>query len=323
MVIVGQYQFANLRSGKITRTGTTYVAATGSTNCATGQENTTPSYWRAYFGFDVSAIPSNAQVDAVVCVLALGKTQPFGLPETFQINYSIGDIVGAALNGDETEWDAGTLMVSLYVKPSHGQHINLNADGNDPAPHVNKAGKTDIKIWDASYQGTGDNSWGVIFNRGLIKCYLQITYSLPSATATGVGAASCSARIVAVGTGSATGVGHGNVAGAITAHASATATGKASGVAVGRVVCSASSTVVGRGEAVGRANIVASAHATGTGVATASMVGIVIYRPLAIHEASLSIGASHTSALSTRATHNANVTCDPKDEAIRGPRRAK
>lgn len=279
-----------------------YAAAVGWNFCDAGHIASMNMSWAAFFSFATSVIPDHAQID-VVQLFIRRRADPVGEPEDYRLKFSIGSFIGPALDGNAAEWTGGSLMVTRGIKPVDASWLDLGDDGQDPCLHINKTGTTDIKIWDDSTKGIGDDMWSTNFNTDTVTgCKLYIEFSVPSATATGIGTASCSAKKMA--------------------HASATATGTASGVVVGRVVCSAASTVVGRGEALGRAAIVAHARATGTGVATASMVGAVIYRPLAIHEASLSIGASHTSALSTRATHNANVTCDPKDEAIRGPRRA-
>ncbi len=269
--------FSGFRSGKITHTPpSSYVAARGYASCQTGQNVTAGTKWRAFFGFDASALPDIAimNITKVELLVRLADTQPPGAPQTYALKISIGTWVGATLDGTAAEYDGGTLMVTLAAKPGDGTLIDLAADGQDPTVYINRgAGGTDIKVWDDSTRGTGDASWGINFNTSVNKCILRITYTVPVATLTGVGSLTCAGTVTAMG--SATLVGRGSLtcAGSVSVHGSAALVGK------GTLTC--------------------------TGRAT--------HPPLAQHHAAASVGGVQSATRSVEAANEATRTIDLVD----------
>jgi hypothetical protein len=320
----------------------TYMATVGWLYCDAGRADSSNMDWGAFFSFDTSALPDHAQIDDVHFRIRR-RNDPAGEPQYYSIEFWIGSFIGATLDGNAGEWTGGSLMVTLGVKPADKTTLDLSDDGQDPCPHIDKTGTTDIKILDASTKGTGDDVWSTNFNKdGDFGCKLYVTYSVPSATATGVGTASCSAEIVADASGTVTGIGDVEASAAVTVDASGSATGVGEATSVGTAVRDGASTVVGTGgalgsayiirggagtatgvgSATGSAAIVASAAASATGVGTASLEGWIVYAPLALHEATISVAPTHSSSASTGAVHTATTSCDVADTATRGPRRA-
>ncbi len=320
----------------------TYMATVGWLYCEAGRADSSNMDWRAYFSFDTSSLPDHAQIDAVYFQIRR-RDDPFGEPQYYSLKFSIGTFIGPTLDGNAAEWTGGALMVTLSAKPADKTTLDLSADAQDPCPYVNKTGETDIKIWDASTKGTGDDVWSTNFNQFIATpCKLYVYYSVPSATATGKGYAFCAGEVIANASGSATGVGDVDAIATVVAHASGSATGVGEATSVGTAVRDGASTVVGTGgalgsayvvrggagtatgvgSATGSAAIVASAAASATGIGAASLEGWIVYAPLALHEATISVAPIHSSSASTGAVHTATTSCDAADTATRGPRRA-
>ena len=303
MIYIASLPFLDIKSGKITFTPpSSYVAATGSGNCQTGQQTLSGQKWRAFFNFNTSSIPSNAQIEFVGFLIYLAKSQPFGRPEIYRLKFSIGTFIGAALDGNAAEFNAGTLMVTLDSKPGHGTLLDLDQDGHGPEAYVNRTGETDVKVWDDSIRGSGDSSWGLDFNRKYSKCRLHIMYTVPAATATGRGSATASATVSAASSATATGRGTVEVAAAVEAAGSATGTGLGAAALIAAVTAAAGATVTGRG--------IASCSSTA-----------VYFEPLARHFGTRSVGAAHAGIRSVSCVHSASRQCDPDDVRLRGARR--
>lgn len=250
------FQFDNAKSGRITLIGGPYTAYTGWAECETGR--LTPfNRWRAFFSFDTSSIPDTAVI--ISCTMSLRRrADPVGDPETYLLWFSIGTFIGAALDGNAGEWNGGTAVTSLSVKPADKETVDLTSAAY---PYVNKTGDTDLKLWDDSSEGGGDPSWATRFNKNAGNlCKLNVEWTIPNlgvATATGRGTASAA----------------GTVSGGIEATATATGIGTASASAVLEVPGSA--TVKGVGTASASAVLEIPGAATATGVGTASAAGTV------------------------------------------------
>ena len=267
-----QLNFNNLKSGKIVLyPGSTYTATTGWAACETGEITTTSpnTYWRAFFSFNTANIPDNAQIDGVTFSVALSKSQPYGAPDQYFLRFSIGQFIGAALNGNAGEWNGGTLATSLSSKPTHGQQVGLGAIGRNA---IDKTGDTDVKVWDQSYNTNGgDPAWGIDFNRKTgvgSKCLLVVAYSLPSADLHGYGYLESEGALTAAGSATITGQGTLEAAGVVTAAATATATGEGILEADGYLELPGSADLTGEGilEADGTRERLASGTATGEGI---------------------------------------------------------
>jgi len=249
------FEFDNAKSGQLVRVGASYYPYVGWDQCKTGEYFTPGVLWRAFLSFDTSSIPAHYQIEWVYVRIRRGS-DPAGEPETYALKFSIGSFIGAALDGNVGEWDGGDLMVTLDAKPADKTTLDLADDGEDPRSYVNKSGDTDIKIWDASTKGSGDDSWGTVFNADTAtRCKLYVGYSVPSGTATGVGTAAGTAVLEVPGTATATGV------------------GTATGTAVLEVPGTATAT--GVGTATGTAVLEVPGTATATGVGTAAAAGVV------------------------------------------------
>jgi len=303
MIYIASLPFLDIKSGKITFTPpSSYVAATGSGNCQTGQQTLSGEKWRAFFNFNTSSIPNHAQIEFVGFLIYLSKTQPFGEPEIYRLKFSIGTFIGAALDGTADEFNAGTLMVTLDSKPGHGTMLDLDQDGHGPEAYVNRTGETDVKVWDDSTQGSGQSSWGLDFNRKFAKCRLHIMYTVPAATATGRGSATASATASVVGSAIATGRGTVEVAATVEAAGSSTGTGRGAAELIAAVTAAAGATVTGRG--------IASCSSTA-----------VYFGPLARHIGTRAVAAAHDETRSVSWVHSASRRCDPDDVRLRGARR--
>ncbi len=157
---------------------TTYVlGGTGASNCICGQNwNAIPvKYDSAFFQYDSSVIEDDAEVTFVEWSSVLALAQPSGAPQLEQEDIFIGDIIGAALNGNSGEFNGGTYMTSRNGF-TDGEFIDLSELEEDPTIYVSLTGTTDIKVADNSTKGTGSNSWGTNFNAVKTQCQLRITY---------------------------------------------------------------------------------------------------------------------------------------------------
>ena len=251
------FAFDNAKSGRITLIGGSYTAYTGWAECETGRL-TAFNRWRAFFSFDTSSIPDTAVI--INCTMSIRRrADPVGDPETYVLRFSIGSFIGANLDGDIGEWQGGTEVTSLSVKPADKQTVDLTTASY---PYVNKSGDTDLKLWDDSTEGSGDPSWATKFNKNSAQlCQLNVDWIIPNlgvATATGVGTASAA----------------GTVSGGIEANATATGVGTASGSAVLEVPGVATATGVGMAMAAGTVEgvLFGVGTATGIGVISASAV---------------------------------------------------
>jgi len=270
MIYIATLPFLDAKSGNITYTPpSSYVAATGSAECQTGQSTFSDTNWRAFFSFNTASIPNHAQIEFVGFLVYLSKNQPFGMPQYYRLKFSIGTFIGGALDGTAEEFNAGTLMVTLESKPAHGTLVDLDEDGHGPEAYVNLSGETDVKVWDDSVQGSGDSSWGIDFNQKYQTCRLQVMYTVPEATATGRGTASASATVTAAGSGTAVGRGTSDVAATVTASGSSVVTGIGLAELVASVAAAgaAMATGVGTAKAAGSATAIGAAAATGRGSA--------------------------------------------------------
>ena len=167
-----EFNFADGKSGRIEQIGLGYSAFTGHENCWTGQNTPIAKKWRAYFSFDTSSLPDDAQVTKVEFWQRLAYAQPAGNPETLSIKYSVGTFIGAALNGNAGEWNGGTVVLEVNEE-FNGVWVELEGAHG----YVNLSGDTDLKVWDDSYGGGGSSSWGTDFNRPSDKCRLRVTYA--------------------------------------------------------------------------------------------------------------------------------------------------
>ena len=275
MIYIASLPFLDAKSGKITYTPpSSYVAATGSAECQTGQSTLSSQKWRAFFSFNTASIPNHAQLEFVGFWIYLSKNQPFGMPQYYRLKFSIGTFIGGALDGTAEEFNAGTLMVTLESKPAHGTLLDLDEDGHGPEAYVNLSGETDVKVWDDSIQGSGNPSWGLDFNRKYQNCTLHIMYTVPAAKATGRGSASASATVVAAGSATATGIGTAVAAAVVTASGSSIATGRGLAQLIATVAATGSATVTGAGTADAAASVIASGASVATGRGSAQLIAV-------------------------------------------------
>lgn len=309
------FSFADSKSGKITyNPPSSYVAATGWANCQTGQNKQTDENQRAFFSFDTSSLPDHAQIEKVEFLFQMPKLPALD-PLVYRVGVSIGTFIGAALDGISDEWTGGAYMVTLYSRPTSGTVVDLGATGNNPGAHVNRTGDTDIKIWDYSIGDLEHWFWMTSFNTSRNKCQLRITYSLPSATVTGRGDTSATARVVlpvtvmATGTGSVqavtslvgigsaavTGRGVTEVEAGLVLPSVALATGRGSSAAApGQVlpdgadvtgngssqaaaitICRGSSVTTGRGSSIAAARVALPAELLATGIGSTQAAAVV------------------------------------------------
>lgn len=276
MISVVQFNFVDGKSGKITFTPpASYVAATGYASCQTGRNITTGANWRAFFNFDTSSIQDHALITKVEFLIRLNTFQLEGDPDIYRLKFSIGTFIGAALDGNSSEFNAGTLMVTLNARPTDNTWLDLEQDGNNPKPYLNRAGDTDIKVWDDSIQGSGPSSWGTNFNTAKVKCKLRVTYMVPTAKATGRGTVSVSATVTVAGQATGTGRGTIQISAAVTAAGSASATGRGTTTASAAVSAVGRTTATGRGTAEGSATVTAAASFTATGRGTVELSATV------------------------------------------------
>jgi hypothetical protein len=332
-------------SGKIVRYPlSTYTATTGWAACKTGEDTATApnTYWRAFFQFDTSGILGSQQVENVSFIVSRAKVQPYGDPDTYELRFSIGDIIGGALDGNVAEWDAGTLAAELDERPLHSDLIDLGAVG---IAAINKSGNTDVKAWDNSTQGPGGNpSWGFDFNRktGLgSKCGLRIVLSVPSASVIGRGFASCAAEVTHAASASVVGQGLASLAGYVEHDASASSVGRGFASLEGTIERVGAGTAVGRGFASLEGTIERVGAATLVGRGFASLEGFLYIDPLALHVRTVAVSAADTAtveaipvdaatiavasidsaSLVVVSQDTATITVDPDDVATRGQRR--
>lgn len=313
MPSVVEFNFVDGKSGKITYTPPTfYMAATGYASCQTGQNTTLGQKWRAFFNFDTSSLPDNALIEKVEFLVRLNTGQPSGEPENTYIKFSIGTFIGAALNGTAEEFNGGTLMVTSTAEPYDNTWLDLNQDLGGPETYVNRSGDTDIKVWDDSVRGSGDASWGLNLNTSKGKCKLRITYTVPSATATGRGYATCAGSVAAIGGATATGKGFAEAAVSVGSSGSATASGRGQAELTGSVIVACSGTATGRGTVVIDAVVSAlgSAEATGLGTAQLAAAVIVAVVAAATGRGSIEITATVTAFAVATATGRGAAECD-------------
>lgn len=339
----------------------TYFAGTGWNVCETGYDGGIPLYWRAFFSFDTSLIPDHAQIEAVSFRFRR-RGDPLGDPETYRLKISIGTFIGSALNGTQEEYDAGELMVTLYARPADKDLVDLSTGGQNPCPYVNRTGETDIKVWDDSTQGSGDPSWNTYLNKDLSTlCKLEVVWSIPSASVTGKGFASCigtvkrggrstvagdssavlAGSVTAFANAAATGVSEAYAAGSIEARArglvsgtgsasleayarrraAALATGSGNALATANISVSAEMSVLGRGDAACIAACLMSAAAAATARTYASLAASALVDPLAVYSGTRSVSATYGAARAVRTGHSATRSCGPDSVVTRGARR--
>ena len=300
MIRVVDLPFVEPKSGKITLTSpSTYEAALGSAMCMTGQDVVLTQNWRAYFNFDTSVLPDGARVTGVAFLLRVPIYQPIGNPATYRLKFSIGTFIGATLDGNSAEWNAGALMKTLTAKPTDNTWLDLAAGGTGAENYVNRAGDTDLKVWDDSLRGGGDLSWGLNLNTPKAKCQLRVTYQVPSGTATGRGTALGAARVRAAGGGTATGAGLAEASAWVASVASGVATGRGTAVAVAGVRIPGSGLATGYGEALAVAWVLASGQVLATGYgAAACRLSAAYTEPVARHEGTRAVRAAHAASRS-------------------------
>lgn len=312
MPTVVEFNFVDSKSGKITYTPpSSYVAATGASNCQTGQNVIGGVKWRAYFNFDTSSLPDNALISSVEFLIRKNTAQPGGVPEIYYLKFSIGTFIGAALNGTPAEFTAGTLMVTLTEPPLDNTWLDLNQDSHSPELYVNRTGDTDLKVWDDSIQGTGDSYWGLNFN-GKAKCKLRITYTVPSGTATGRGFASGAGTVTSSASSNATGKGLAQGEATVASAGSAMASGHGLVELRASVIAAGSAAAAGRGaaELVAVVSAVGSAEATGLGAADALALVVAAGVAAVTGRGTVEILATVTVLASGIATGHGAASCD-------------
>ena len=291
MLASAEFNFTDSKSGKITyNPPSSYVAATGWSNCVTGQNKHTGENQRAYFSFDTSSLPDHAQITKVEFLIIVPKLSTIG-PLLYRIGFSIGSFIGTGLDGTEDEWDAGALMVTIYSKPVTGTWLNLAQGGGNPEGYVNRSGDTDIKVWDYSIGDLEHWFWMTIFNTSRNKCKLRVTYSLPSATVTGRATAAASACVILPNGGMATGVG--------TAQSAAMVVSAGVGAVTGH----------GLAEVAVLLLLAGAAMATGRGDISCHLL-IYYFEPPARHCGTRNVRSSHTGSRSVSGVHTR--TCAPR-----------
>jgi hypothetical protein len=336
------FAFDNTKSGHLYLYAGSYTPHTGWDQCETGRTNPFRR-WRAFFNFDTSAIPDHAEITVVTFRIRRGF-DPVGDPDTYALKFSLGTFIGAALNGNVGEWNGGTHLLTLSVKPTDKDVVDLSADGGDPLSLINKTGETDLKIWDDSAQGGGDTGWATVFNKTTTeRCELYVTFSVPSGTAVGRATASCSATVTHAASATATGVGEAEMAAGlilasaaatvtgrgtsdldatVTHNAGATVTGVGSSSARGHLILAGAAEVTGTGSAVLAAHLELHAAGTATGIGTATCAGKidVYFPPLAIHEDTISVVAVDGASIAVASAHTATISA-AGDTATVGRRR--
>jgi hypothetical protein len=333
------YDFVGAASGRIIKVYSNYTAFVG-LDCDAGQSPPVVE-WGAFFRFDTSNLPDHCDVTAVK-FRSRRDTDPDGEPDDYEIRFSIGDIIGGTLDGTAAEWNAGPEVLTLTTRPADKTTLDFAEAAN---ALVNKAGDTDVKILDHSTQGGGSASWSTNFNKSTIeRCRLYIYFTVPSATATMVGSASCSASVVhaAEATASATGTAELG-AGLLLSTASATASGVGSGtlragiirlcsasvlasgsvgVADPTLICGGIATATAEGAAELAAGLLhSSAAATATAVFTATGAGGIVVPPLALHSLTIAVSAVDAEEVSVSAVNVATISVADDDALELTPRR--
>ena len=297
--------FDNAKSGQLYLYAGSYTPHTGWEECETGRTNPFRR-WRAFFSFDTSSIPAHYQIEWVWFRVMRRAGLP-GNPETYVLRFSIGTFIGAALDGNAAEWNGGTLMLTLNSPPATKTTLDLADDGEDPCPYVNKSGDTDLKIWDDSYQGSGDAAWETNFNTDTsTRCRLYVGYSIPSATLTGIGTLSCAASVTYYGTATLTGIGTLSCTAMVISLASATLTG------IGTLSCAAEV----------RSLLQMARHSASVSVSSSHSSSVTLSGSRS-HSSSLTVSgsSSHSRSVTVSGVHTASLVCDPDDVAERGARR--
>lgn len=247
-----------------------YLVSTGWASCSTGyDESEAREDYRGYFSFNTSSLPDDCTVTLVEFKVIRGTTEPSGAPETYRLKWSVGTFIGRDLNGNVGEWQGGTWVRTDLSKPANFTWIDL---GSGAPALISLTGDTDVKAWDDSTEGDGDNYWGIAFNTSKSKCQLRVTYGWNWATATGRGHSSAAGGAIRSGSATATGSGDSSAVGAAIRSGSATATGSGNSSAAGQAIRSGSATATGSGDgsALGRATRSGSATATGSGNSAAA-----------------------------------------------------
>lgn len=328
--------FVDSKSGQIYLYAGTYTPYLGWIQCETGRTNPFRR-WRAFFNFDTSALPDHSQIEAVF-FRVMRRGDAMGEPETYALKFSLGTFIGAALDGNVGEWDGGTHLLTLDAKPATKTTLDLSDDGGDPCALVNKAGDTDLKVWDDSYQGSGDLNWETNFNESTTaRCKLFVQYSVPSGTATGRGFATLSATVThhagatATGTGdaalaaglllatasaTASGVGSGELAAIVIHFAGGTASGTGTATLVAVMIYDAAATATGVASATLAAALIYSAGGTATGIGTATLGAIFYVPPLALDERTISVASYDAASISIVARDSATIAVAPDAATI-------
>jgi len=276
------FNFIDSKSGKITYSPSSgYVPATGWANCQTGQNTQSPQSWRAFFNFDTSSLPDNAQVTKVEFLIRV-PNPPYFDPLAYRVGFSVGTFIGAALDGNAEEWVGGAYMVSLLSRATDNTWLDLAVAGNDPTGFVNRTGDTDVQAFDYSIGDTELWYWTTSFNMSKTKCQLRVTYSLPSATATGRGTTAATAGVVLPAAGIATGTGSVQVTAIVISAGSAEATGRGTIAASAGVILPAAALATGIGSVQVTAAVVITGAAAATGYGTAELVAAILASGVAI-----------------------------------------
>ena len=264
------------KSGRVNKDLGVYTAATGWDEVATGQTNAFHE-WRGFLSFDTSSMDDTAVVTSVSLTVRR-RGDPLGAPETYVLRFSIGTFIGAALDGNSQEWGAGNEAASVSAKPVDKDVVTFSS-----ATHgsVNPEGDTDVKLWDDSTVGSGDESYATNFNKNVASlCKLNIIWVIPElgvATVTGKGTASAAGMVSGGIEADATATGVGTAAGAAVLELPSTATATGVGAAAGAAVLElpSAATATGIGTAAGDATIWLTVTAAATGVGTATGAGTV------------------------------------------------
>lgn len=276
------FDFIDSKSGKITYNPSSgFVAATGWANCQTGENTLIPQSWHAYFNFNTSSLPDNAQVTKVEFLIRSPKP-PYIDPLAYRVGFSIGTFIGAALDGNAEEWGGGAYMVTILSRAPDNTWLDLAVAGNDPRGFVNRAGDTDIQAFDYSIGDTEHWTWITSFNTSKAKCQLRVTYSLPSATATGRGTVAATAGVVLPAAGIATGTGSVQATAIVISAGSAEATGRGVIAASANVILPAAALATGIGSALVTAAVVITGAAAATGYGTAELTAAILASGVAI-----------------------------------------
>jgi len=336
------FDFDNGASGRILKFPAFYMATLGWDWCDVGQITAgTPVEWGAFFRFDTSSLPDHCEITLVQFRVRRDPTVPFGDPQFYQIRFSIGQFIGGVLNGNAGEWNGGTEVLTLSAPPFDKTTVDFDAAAK---ALVSKTGDTDVKILDHSTQGTGDSSWSKNYNADAANlCKLYVYFTVPSATVTAKGTASCSATVIHAATATATGVGGAEMAAhlvlasaaatvtgrgsadleaTVTHNAAATATGVGTSAAAASLILLGSAEVTGTGSAVLAAHLELHAAGTATGIGTATCQGKidVYFPPLAVDEDTISVVAVDSASIAVASAHTATISA-AGDTATVGRRR--